>query len=111
MSLHSALRLLRGARAAETADAEATPDSAERSGPLAGDQVSPSTRPRSRPFAPSDLPSAEDDEAARWAKLVALRTGSGMGSVIWDPTRPRNLDRGDTRALVRDNADRSVWRE
>jgi hypothetical protein len=41
-------------------------------------------------------------------KLVAMRHGEGMGSVIWDATRPRNHDNGETRAIVRDSF--SPWR-
>jgi hypothetical protein len=120
MSLQTALRLLRGARAAETIRVEATPDGAERSAPPEGPGIDPSTPSRSEPrrpskperASPSPLPSASDPEGIRWQKLLALRTGSGMGSVIWDAARPRgDRDRGDDRAPVRDGFSRRVWRE
>jgi hypothetical protein len=117
MSLHSALRLLRArgtqARAqpqtdpAETAAAQAIPDSAAALGPPVGDRVTPSAWRRSQPYNP--LPSDEDDEATRWAKVKTMRHGGeGMGSLIY-ATRPRNLDRGNTSALAKDAF--NPWRE
>jgi hypothetical protein len=106
VSLHSAFRLLRRSGATETPRAEATPERPERSEPPSDDRVGPSVRPRSEPSSP--LPSAEDPEEIRWAKLRAMRRGEGMGAVIWDASRPRNHDNGETQAIVRDSF--SPWR-
>jgi hypothetical protein len=75
-------------------DADLTPPAGNRSGPRrAAERV---------PYNP--LPQPEDDEATRWAKLRAMRLGSGMSAVIIDATRPRSrLDHGATGALVRDS--------
>jgi hypothetical protein len=120
VSLHSALRLLRarahphpGASAsssrsdpAETPAADPTPDVAEASVGHAGDRVTPPAWRRSEPHNP--LPSAEDPEEIRWAKLRAMRRGEGMGAVIWDASRQRNHHNGETRAPVRDRF--NPWR-
>jgi hypothetical protein len=57
------------------------------------------------------VPADEDPEDVRWQKLLAMRRGEGLGSVIWDASRPRSRDSGGTLALTRDGFSRRVWRE
>jgi hypothetical protein len=82
----------------------------KRSGPPVADPITQPAGNRSGPRRAAErvpynpLPSEEDDEVTRWAKLRAMRLGSGMSAVIIDATWPRSrLDHGATGALVRDS--------
>jgi hypothetical protein len=94
----------------ESPRAEAAANGTERSGPSVGDPITQPAGNRSGPRRATErvpynpVPQPEDDEATRWAKLRAMRLGSGMSAVIIDATRPRSrLDHGATGALVRDS--------